>query len=102
MRRGEGAGTAQPIIGWAVKIETNYEKSYKPTERTFFDQLKRIQALAEIGLEYGHSHYDLERYEEIQEICLNMMEQITDVPIEKIRPVIQENNGYKTPNPDDV
>ena len=28
------------------------------------------------------------------------MEKITDVPIEKIIPVIQENNGYKTPKVD--
>lgn len=71
-----------------------------PLTQTFFDQLKRIQALSEIGLEYGHSRYDLERYEEIQEICLNMLEQITDVPVSKIRPVIQEKNGYKTPKVD--
>ena len=69
-------------------------------ERTFFERLKRIQALSEIGLEYSNSNYDKERYEEIQEICLEMLEQITDVPVAKIRPVIQEKNGYKTPKVD--
>ncbi len=67
---------------------------------SFFDQLKRIQALAEIGLEYTNINYDRERYEEIQEICLDMMQQITDVPVEKIKPIIQENAGYKTPKVD--
>ncbi len=70
------------------------------TERTFFDHLKRIQALAEIGLEFSNSNYDRERYDEIQEICLNMLELLTDVPVTKIRPVIQEMNGYKTPKVD--
>ncbi|MBW8323952.1 MAG: NUDIX hydrolase [Prolixibacteraceae bacterium] len=69
-------------------------------ERTFFERLKRIQALAEIGLAYCDSHYDRERYEEIEAICLDMMQQLTDVPVTKIEAVIRENNGYKTPKVD--
>ncbi|MFA5329979.1 MAG: NUDIX hydrolase [Prolixibacteraceae bacterium] len=69
-------------------------------DHSFFDQIKRIQALSEIGLEYNTINYDRERYEEIQEICLNMMQQITDVPVEKIKPIIQEKAGYKTPKVD--
>ena len=69
-------------------------------ERNFFEQIKRIQALAEIGLEYNNISYDQERYEEIQEICLNMLEVLTDVPIHQIRPIIQEKNGYRTPKVD--
>lgn len=69
-------------------------------KRTFFEQIKRIQALSEIGLEFSTIPYDQERYSEIQEICLEMMEQLTDVPVEIIRPVIQEKNGYKTPKVD--
>ncbi|MBV5312723.1 MAG: NUDIX hydrolase [Prolixibacteraceae bacterium] len=69
-------------------------------ERHFFEQIKRIQALAEIGLEYCNSNYDKERYDEIQDICLKMLEQLTDVPVTKIRAVIQEKNGYKTPKVD--
>jgi len=69
-------------------------------ERTFFERLKRIQALSEIGLEYCNSNYDKERYDEIQEICLEMLSELTDVPVGKIQPVIQEKNGYKTPKVD--
>lgn len=69
-------------------------------KRTFFEQIKRIQALSEIGLEFSTIPYDQERYSEIQEICLEMMEQLTDIPVEIIRPVIQEKNGYKTPKVD--
>jgi len=69
-------------------------------ERTLFERLKRIQALSEIGLEYSNSNYDKERYEEIQEICLEMLSQITDVPVGKIIPIIQEKDGYKTPKVD--
>jgi ADP-ribose pyrophosphatase YjhB (NUDIX family) len=66
----------------------------------FFEKLKRIQSLAEIGLEYSEIPYDIERYEELQEISLQLLEQITEVPIKKIIPVIEEKNGYKTPKVD--
>jgi ADP-ribose pyrophosphatase YjhB (NUDIX family) len=69
-------------------------------EYQFFEQIKRIQALSEIGIEYSNSNYDKDRYNEIQEICLEMLEEITDVPVTKIRPIIQEKNGYKTPKVD--
>ena len=66
----------------------------------YFEKIKRIQALAEIGLEFSESNYDLERYKEINEISLEMLERITEIPIEKIVPVIEEKNGYKTPKVD--
>lgn len=66
----------------------------------YFEKIKRIQALSEIGLEYTESSYDRERYEELQEISLQLLEKITEMPVEKIVPVIQENNGYKTPKVD--
>ena len=66
----------------------------------YFEKIKRIQALSEIGLEYTESSYDRERYEELQEISLQLLEKITEMPVEKIIPVIQENNGYKTPKVD--
>lgn len=69
-------------------------------ERTFFEQIKRIQALAEIGLEFNHSNYDKERYEEIQDICFKMLSAMTDIQVPKIRHVILEQNGYKTPKVD--
>lgn len=66
----------------------------------YFEKIKRIQALAEIGLEFSEISFDRERYEEIRQISLEMLEKITSVPIEKIVPVIEEKNGYKTPKVD--
>jgi len=68
--------------------------------KLFFEKLKRLQALAEIGLQYSEIHYDIERYREIQQISLQLLEQMTDIPLEKITPVVQEQNGYKTPKVD--
>lgn len=68
--------------------------------KLFFEKLKRIQALSEIGLQYTDSTFDKERYEELQEISLQLLENLTEIPFEKIIPVIQEKNGYKTPKVD--
>jgi ADP-ribose pyrophosphatase YjhB (NUDIX family) len=65
-----------------------------------FEKIKRIQALAEIGLEFSQNSFDRERYEELHEISLQLLSQVTDIPVEKIMPVIQDKNGYKTPKVD--
>jgi ADP-ribose pyrophosphatase YjhB (NUDIX family) len=66
----------------------------------YFEKIKRIQALAEIGLQFSELHFDRDRYREIQEISFEILEKMTDVPIEKIVPVMDEKNGYKTPKVD--
>ena len=66
----------------------------------YFEKIKRLHALAEIGLELNDIPYDQERYQEIRHICLEMLEKMTSVPIEKIIPVIEEKNGYRTPKVD--
>lgn len=69
-------------------------------KQNLFESLKRMQALSEIGLEFSNSAYDIDRYTEIQAICLGLLEQLTDIPVGKIAPIIQEKNGYKTPKVD--
>ena len=69
-------------------------------ENFYFEKIKRIQTLAEIGLEFSENSFDRERYKELQEISLQMLEKMTDVSVDKIIPVISEKNGYKTPKID--
>ncbi|WP_319503096.1 NUDIX hydrolase [uncultured Draconibacterium sp.] len=66
----------------------------------YFEKIKRLHALAEIGLEYNNIPYDIERYQEIRDICLEMLEKITHTPVANIIPVIEERNGYRTPKVD--
>lgn len=66
----------------------------------YFEKIKRIQTLAEIGLEHSPNTFDKERYLELRQITFEILERMTDVPIEKIVPVIEEKNGYKTPKTD--
>jgi ADP-ribose pyrophosphatase YjhB (NUDIX family) len=66
----------------------------------YFEKIKRIQTLAEIGLEFCENTFDRERYEELRQISLGLLEKMTDVPVEQIIPVIEEKDGYKTPKVD--
>ncbi len=66
----------------------------------YFEKIKRLHALAEIGLEFTENPYDVERYQEMRYLTLSMLERMTHVPIEEIVPVIEERNGYRTPKVD--
>ncbi|HPF52607.1 MAG TPA: NUDIX hydrolase N-terminal domain-containing protein [Draconibacterium sp.] len=70
------------------------------TDTYYFEKLKRLHSLAEIGLEYSEIDYDRERYQEIKDLSLEMLERLTKVPVEQIVPVIEERNGYRTPKVD--
>jgi ADP-ribose pyrophosphatase YjhB (NUDIX family) len=65
-----------------------------------FEKIKRIQALAETGLEFNENSYDRERYTELHEISLQILSQLTNIQVEKIAAVISDKNGYKTPKVD--
>lgn len=62
--------------------------------------VKRVQALAQSGLTYCENPYDIERYEELREISFNMLNILSDEPVEKIRELFQGEKGYQTPKVD--
>ena len=61
---------------------------------------KRVQAVAENGLHYSESDWDQDRYKDLEDIASRMMALITDQPLETIRVVTKERNGYRTPKID--
>ncbi|MBO9638795.1 NUDIX hydrolase [Siphonobacter aquaeclarae] len=62
---------------------------------------KRLNALAQAGLTYSTNAYDLERFEEIRAISVEMLNELTDEPIEKIAPLFAAGEGeYPTPKVD--
>ena len=48
------------------------------------DARQRLQAIAQAGIAYTTNEYDLERFEEIRGISVNLLEELTDEPREKI------------------
>ncbi len=66
----------------------------------WLDIAKRLQSIAQAGLEYGHDKYDLERYQMVRDISVEIMQHHTDAPLEKIIEIFANEKGYQTPKVD--
>ncbi|WP_149273185.1 NUDIX hydrolase [Pareuzebyella sediminis] len=62
--------------------------------------IKRIKAIADTGLVFAESGYDLERYEELKEISLNLLASMADRPLKDIRNSFLPVTEYPTPKVD--
>lgn len=61
---------------------------------------KRILAIAENGLFYGHDVFDKERYTELKQIALQLISQIGNEPLTKLKNIASTDMGYQTPKMD--
>ena len=61
---------------------------------------QRLQALAQAGIAYASNAYDIERYQEIREISVKLLQELTDEPFEKIVRAFASEDGYQTPKVD--
>lgn len=59
-----------------------------------------IQSIAQNGLTYTTGVYDRERYERLREISAEMLSYKTDIPVEKIKLLFCNEEGYQTPKID--
>ena len=70
----------------------------KATDPSAYAQ--RLQAIAQAGLAYAMSPYDVERYTEIRTLSARFLEALTDEEFEKILRVFASESGYQTPKVD--
>ncbi len=61
---------------------------------------QRLQALAQAGLAYPTSPYDVERYQEIRTLSAYLLQALTNENFEKIIEVFASETGYQTPKVD--
>lgn len=59
-----------------------------------------IQSLAQAGLAYTESVYDIERYKRLREISAEILSKKTDIPLEKVKNIFCNETGYQTPKID--
>ncbi len=64
------------------------------------EYIKRIQALAQCGLAYSENQYDIERYEELRALSVEMASRLSDTPVELVRGLFDHESGYQTPKLD--
>jgi ADP-ribose pyrophosphatase YjhB (NUDIX family) len=63
---------------------------------------QRIQSIAQAGIFYAQDKpFDLERYQELSDLSIKILQNLSDEPIEKItRLFASERDGYQTPKVD--
>ena len=61
---------------------------------------RKIQSIAQIGLEYASDPYDRDRYEELRALSAEMMSQVSDMPGERWLEIFRNESGYATPKVD--
>jgi ADP-ribose pyrophosphatase YjhB (NUDIX family) len=66
----------------------------------FLNEIKRLKAIAHIGLLYAKDNYDRERYETVHEISLSLLAEITENPLPTIKDFYMDTKDYPTPKVD--
>ena len=61
---------------------------------------KKLQAVAQAGLEYSGNKYDIDRYNQIRQLSLEIMHDFTELPMKKLVDVFTSEKGYQTPKVD--
>ncbi len=61
---------------------------------------RELQSLAQAGLCYSKDKYDIERFERIRDISAEMLSEISEIPIEKVKDIFCCEKGYQTPKVD--
>lgn len=64
------------------------------------EAFKRLRAIAQTGQTYTRDPYDLERYQELEQLSLTLLARLLDSPLEVVRSVYLPEKGYPTPKID--
>jgi ADP-ribose pyrophosphatase YjhB (NUDIX family) len=59
-----------------------------------------LQSIAQAGLTFCNERYDLDRYEKIRNIAVEILHEYTDIDHKKIRELFASETGYQTPKVD--
>jgi ADP-ribose pyrophosphatase YjhB (NUDIX family) len=60
----------------------------------------RLQSIAQAGLTFGENQYDLDRYQQIRTISVEILQEYTGISNELIRDLFASGTGYETPKVD--
>ncbi len=70
------------------------------TDPRWLQWAKRIQAIAQNGLAYTENKYDIERYEQLRSLALEIFEEHTGANREFLERLFEQETGYATPKVD--
>jgi ADP-ribose pyrophosphatase YjhB (NUDIX family) len=69
-------------------------------EPIWIDWAKRLQAIAQTGLTFADSPYDVERYEAVRHIAAEMAANRSDAELPRVLDLFSSDTGYATPKVD--
>jgi ADP-ribose pyrophosphatase YjhB (NUDIX family) len=69
-------------------------------DQTWLAWAQRLRAIAQTGLAYSQDGYDLERFDEVGGIALDMLAAITGAPPARLAEIYLPERGYPTPKVD--
>ncbi|WP_453989778.1 NUDIX hydrolase [Bacillus nitroreducens] len=69
-------------------------------EPKWLEWAKQLQSIAQAGLTYSKDVYDLERFELLRTISVDIMTEYTDMDTRKIKELFANETGYATPKVD--
>lgn len=70
------------------------------SEPKWLEWSKQLQAIAQAGLEYSRDVYDLERFEQLRKISVEIMSAYSDTPMPVVEKLFASDQGYATPKVD--
>jgi ADP-ribose pyrophosphatase YjhB (NUDIX family) len=59
-----------------------------------------LQSIAQAGLTFSENQYDLDRYQKIRDLSVDILHEYTDMDHNKIRDLFASETGYQTPKVD--
>lgn len=66
----------------------------------WLDVAKQIQSIAQAGLTFSTNKYDTERYNQLREISIKIVNEFTGIDMQKIKDIFASETGYQTPKVD--
>lgn len=61
---------------------------------------KQLQAIAQAGIEYSKDKYDIERFQQIRNLSVEILNEYTEIDNEKLKDLFCNETGYQTPKVD--
>jgi len=60
----------------------------------------QLQSIAQAGLTFSNDRYDLERYQKIRDLSVEILNEYTGIGYEKVKDLFASETGYQTPKVD--
>lgn len=88
------------IIVYIHRIKCYVKIGVRNLEPKWLEWAKQLQSIAQAGLTYSKDVYDLERFQQIRTISIEMLSQQADLDKTVIKDLFANETGYATPKVD--